>query len=175
MACADEDKFKPFINKKDEITAYKDGLMWGNRVIIPPGERKVALHLFHTQHPGIVKMKALPRSYLWWPELDSDIEKLVATCLICQENRAMPHKAPLHRWEWPQTPWLCLHIDHAGPVEGNYLLLVVDAHSKWLEVRRVPSTSTANTIAVLRELFATHGLPDVIMELISRPTNSVHF
>ncbi|KAG8175308.1 hypothetical protein JTE90_008318 [Oedothorax gibbosus] len=52
-----------------------------------------------------------------------------------------------------------IHIDHAGPVEGHTLLLIVDAYSKWLEVVPVPSTSTAATLDVLRDIFARFGLP----------------
>ena len=40
----------------------------------------------------------------------------------------------------------CIHIDHAGPFIEKTFLLVVDAHSKWLEVVIVPSTSSEITI-----------------------------
>ena len=39
-------------------------------------------------------------------------------------------------------------------------LVLIDAYSKWLEVLKVNSTSTDVTIAKLRQIFATHGLPD---------------
>lgn len=59
--------------------------------------------------------------------------------------------------------WTRLHVDFAGPTQGYYFFIVVDAFSKWLEVREVPSTSARAAIKVLRELFATHGVPDVIV------------
>ena len=40
--------------------------------------------------------------------------------------------------------------------------MVVDAHSKWIEAVPVPSTSSIVTITVLRNLFATHGIPELI-------------
>ena len=40
--------------------------------------------------------------------------------------------------------------------------MVVDAHSKWIEAVPAPSTSSVATITVLRNLFATHGIPGLI-------------
>ena len=38
-------------------------------------------------------------------------------------------------------------------------LILVDAHSKWLDVHQMQSITSANTIEKLRAVFATHGLP----------------
>ncbi|XP_031330866.1 uncharacterized protein K02A2.6-like [Photinus pyralis] len=154
---------KPYWTRRNDITSYRNCLLTGTRVIIPPGERKRILQVLHEAHPGIIRMKALARSYVWWPGVDSDIEDFVAKCEICQQHRHMPPKAPIHPWEFAREPWQRIHVDHAGPVNGNYFLLVVDSYSKWLEMRRVPSLSSTTTIQVLREIFATHGLPDVIV------------
>ena len=69
----------------------------------------------------------------------------------------------MQQWDWPGKPWIRLHIDHAGPYRGKTFLMVVDAHSKWIEVSVVPSTSAAVTIDKLRHMFATHGLPEVLV------------
>ncbi|KRX55884.1 Transposon Ty3-I Gag-Pol polyprotein [Trichinella sp. T9] len=66
------------------------------------------------RHPDIVQMKALARSYVWWPKMDSEIENL---------------------WESPRIPWFRIHVDLAGPIYVKNFLIVVDAFSKWLEVR----------------------------------------
>nr|XP_022906738.1 uncharacterized protein K02A2.6-like [Onthophagus taurus] len=154
-------EFQPFLKRKHEISCYLDCLLWGTRIIVPTGGRKRVLRTLHTAHPGIVRMKALARSYVWWPGLDDDIERLVNTSEEFQQTRNAPPKAPLHPWEWARAPWSRLHLDFAGPVKGKYFLIIVDAYSKWLEVRQVGGPSSAETIRVLRELFATHGIPDV--------------
>ena len=51
-------------------------------------------------------------------------------------------------------------MDHAGPFLGIQFLIVIDAYSKWLEAKLVPSVSSHSTISVLRSIFATHGLPE---------------
>ena len=60
----------------------------------------------HENHPGIVRMKALARSYIWWPNIDNDIEMTVKSCNSCQMNQAMPSKAPIHPWEKTTAPWM---------------------------------------------------------------------
>ena len=52
---------------------------------------------------------------------------------------AQPGVASLHLWEWPAHPWERIHIDYTDPVLWKMLLMVVDTHSKWLEVEIVPS------------------------------------
>ena len=64
--------------------------------------------------PGVSRMKALGRIYVWWSGMDRDIEKLVFNCETCQINQAMPQKAPVHHWERTNNPWVRLHIDYAG-------------------------------------------------------------
>lgn len=46
---------------------------------------------------------------------------------------------------------------------GWLFLVVVDAHSRWIEVIPVPSTSAEVTIGNLQTLFPTHGIPEQII------------
>ena len=111
----------------------------------------------------MVRMKALACSYFWWSQLDSDIETTSRTCGGCQQTQKNPATAPLHPWEWPAQPWQHLHIDFAGPLDGNMFLTMVDAHSKWPEVIPMKSTTSAKTISKLREIFAQHGIQEIII------------
>ena len=108
-------------------------------------------------------MKALSRSLVWWPGLDSDIEKMVKTCTPCQQNQSLPATAPLHPWQWPTRPWSRLHIDYAGPMDGKMFLVVIDAHSKWIEVFPMSNATALTTVQNLRQLFARFGIPDSIV------------
>ncbi len=66
---------------------------------------------------------------------------------------------PLHPWEWPSQPWSHIHLDFAGPFLGHYFLVIIDAHSKWLDVHIMASITSSKTIEKLRIIFANHGLP----------------
>ena len=108
-------------------------------------------------------MRSLGRSYVWWPGKDAAIERRVQTCPQCQQSRKSPPEAPLHPWEWPNRPWSGVHLDFAGPFMRGMFLLAVDAHSKWLEACPMTTTTSLATIEKMRQLFATHGLPETIV------------
>ena len=43
------------------------------------------------------------------------------------------------------------------------ILVIIDAHSKWMEAQVVATATSQGTIEMLRILFATHGLPETII------------
>ncbi|XP_036335034.1 uncharacterized protein K02A2.6-like [Rhagoletis pomonella] len=157
------DRLYPFYVRRQEISSLKGCLLWGNRTIIPTESRQVVLSALHTGHPGIVRMKALARSYGWVPKMESEIEDIVKMCAPCQATRHENAHAPVHWWETTKNPWSRLHVDFDGPFQGKIFFIVVDSFSKWLEVFLVKSTSSQSAIKPLRSLFATHGLPDEIV------------
>ena len=108
-------------------------------------------------------MKSIARSYFWWPQSDSQIEGREKSCIQCRSIQGTPPPAPLHSWLWPTTPWSRIHIDYAGPFLQRMHFIVVDSHSKWPEVIEMASTSTESTIAELRKLFASYGLPQQVV------------
>ena len=80
-------------------------------------------------------------------------------CGVCQQHSKLPANANLHPWEWPGKAWYRVHIDYAGPFEGKMILVIVDAHSKYIDAHVMTSSTTAATILWLRQTFGTHGLP----------------
>ena len=59
--------------------------------------------------------------------------------------------------------WQRLYIDFAGPLKGKMYFMLVEAHSKWPEVVEMQSTTAEKTIQVMREMFATYGLPEQVV------------
>ena len=155
--------FTPYSRRYSELSIVDGCVLWGSRVITPPKLWERVLDEIHKSHLGIVKMKAIARSYVWWLKLDDDIEKKVSSCDVCQLSRNSPPPALLHTWEWPARPWSRLHIDYAGPYLGQMFLIIIDSHSKWLEVLPVKAATSSETIGKLRQLFSTFGLPDKIV------------
>lgn len=79
---------KPFYSRKSELSVLNGCILWGSRVLIPPQGRDRVTEELHTSHPGIVKMKNLARSYMWWPNMDKDLEMKVKSCRECQAVRS---------------------------------------------------------------------------------------
>ncbi|XP_064472917.1 uncharacterized protein K02A2.6-like [Ornithodoros turicata] len=73
-----------------------------------------------------------------------------------------PREAP-HPWMPPSRPWSRVHLDYAGPFYGRNFLVGVDTYSRWPEVTQVSSLSATELIKHLQRMFATHGLPEVIV------------
>ena len=62
-----EEKLKPYWIRREALSVEGGCLLWGGRVIIPENLRKtVLLELHDVHHPGMTRMKALSRSYVWW-------------------------------------------------------------------------------------------------------------
>ena len=155
---------EPYAKRRLEMAVEEGCLMVGNRVIIPPPGRATILDELHSAHPGISRMMGLARAVVWWPNIDHDIERVVKHCDTCQRDRPNPPLAPLHTWEWPRKPWSRVHVDYAGPFLDHMFLILIDAHSKWIEVYNTGKLSTAEiTIRKCREAFVAHGLPDAIV------------
>ena len=153
-----DDTLKPYCIRKDELTVDQNCVLWGLRVIIPLKLQAKLLDDLHTEHPGMVRMKSLARSYLWWPCLDKQIEEKVSACIACGQARNMLSTAPLHVWKWPSGVLQRIHIDFAES-KGKTFLVLIDAYSKWLEVFQMHSTTSTKTIEVLHHFFASYGLP----------------
>ena len=172
----DDATFVPYRCRRDELSVQDGCVLWGARVVIPPHYHQEVIQELHLAHPGINRMKSLARSYVWWPGMDKDLEKIVQRCDTCQLHNKSPPAAPLHPWEWPEKPWTRIHIDYAGPLGkmllflgkmllflGKMLLVAVDATSKWIETHIIRSTTSTATVNKLRDIFAQHGLLEVLV------------
>lgn len=153
---------KPYFSRRSELSIDENCLTWGNRVVIPERLRNHVLSLLHDQHPGVVRMKALARSHIWWPGIDNDIESMVLSCEACQLSRPSEKRGPLQNWPTPYRHWQRVHLDFAK-LENTMLLILVDSYSKWLEVFVMKQTTAQNVIEKLRGVIATFGFPELLV------------
>ncbi|CAS00539.1 Protein CBG26156 [Caenorhabditis briggsae] len=137
--------------------------MFNDRIVIPVSLRARVLKMLHRAHTGMVRMKQLARTLVYWPSIDKDIENIVRSCDQCAAVSKNPIKNTLCSWPISTKPWQRVHVDYAGPVEGTYYLVVVDSFSKWPEIVPTTSITSAATINILRKMFAQFGDPETLV------------
>ena len=143
------------------ILTVKDGLILrGEALIIPSSERKKILQAIHEEHMGISKYQSTARHCVYWPRINSDIKCLIELCPTYQHH--CPQK-PLQPTTAPECPWQLLGTDYFHFDRSEYLV-VTDYYSKMPIIRRIPPSqcNAFKTISVLKELFAEHGIPEVL-------------
>lgn len=135
-------------------------LLRGNRIVLPTKLRQKAITLAHEDHAGMTKCKQRIRSKLWWPQMDLQIEQHVKSCHPCQVTSWPERPEPVCPTELPEKPWTHLAIDVCGPFPtGELVVVLTDYYSRWPEVKILKSVTSANILAWLDEVFATHGYP----------------
>ncbi|XP_062527926.1 uncharacterized protein K02A2.6 isoform X1 [Bombyx mori] len=137
---------KPYYLCRNDIALENGILMRGHKVIIPQSVRGRILEELHSSHFGIVKMKADARSRLWFPGIDAELEKLAGTCRVCAQLRPSPPRAALAPWPYPDAAFHRIHLDFFGPLNNKVYLIIVDAHSKWIECYDMNSNSSSKAV-----------------------------
>ncbi|XP_061717584.1 uncharacterized protein K02A2.6-like [Cydia pomonella] len=173
-SCQDEE-IKPFLLRRHEMYVDRGCLMWGYRVVVPTILREAVLKQLHVSHMGIVKTKALARSYVWWPNIDADVEALCRQCETCAAEAPAPAHAPPSPWPYSTHVWSRLHVDFLGPFKGKTFLVLIDSSSKWLEIFEMARTTAGAVITELRATFARFGLPRELVSDQGPPFTSNEF
>ena len=172
------DELKLFAKSRNELTvnASKNIILRGSRLIVPQTLRARAISIAHEGHQGLVKTKQLIREKIWFPGIDKDVKHMIDNCVPCQAVTTANKPAPLRMNVLPPAPWHTLHLDHCGPfLTGEYILVVIDAYTRYPEIAIVKSTSAFTTINHLNRIFATHGLPSRVKTDNGPPFNSKEF
>ena len=154
---------KHLANRRSALCVVNDCLMFGDRVVIPTTLRARVVRQFHSEHPGINRMKSIARSYAYWPNMDKQVAEFGKGCAHCQIAAKYPPKLPPVSWTKSEKPWSPAHIDFAGPLHGITYLLLVDSFSKWPEILPIAPTSSTRTVKLLNQIFTQHGLPETIV------------
>ena len=153
------------IREELTVTSHTEGniILRGTRIVIPELLRERAVNLAHEGHLGLVKTKKLIREKIWFPGIDELTKRIVDSCIPCQANGPESHPEPVQMTVLPPEPWHTVNVDFCGPFPtGEYLLVVIDAYSRFPEVEIVTSTSAKTTIPKLERIFATHGIPKIL-------------
>ncbi|XP_039757370.1 uncharacterized protein K02A2.6-like [Pararge aegeria] len=173
-SCSDE-RMRPYYLRRHELYCERGCIMWGYRLVVPDSLQKGILKQLHVGHLGIVKAKSLARSYVWWPNIDAQIEATCKQCETCAMEADAPPRTTSQPWPYHLQPWSRLHLDFLGPINGKTFLVLIDSTSKWLEIFEMSSTKATSVIKVLRQTFARFGLPLEVTSDQGPPFSSTEF
>ncbi|CAH3935267.1 unnamed protein product [Pieris brassicae] len=145
----------------------KRGLLYrktddGERWVVPKGVRFQLLKANHDDigHFSFDKTFAKVKESYWFPKMKRFIQKYVKSCLECAHAKVPAGKkaGELHTIEKIDCPFHTLHIDHLGPFvrsssKNSYLLLIIDAFTKFIILIPVKSTKTVYSIRAMKNYF----------------------
>ena len=111
----------------------------------------------------ITKTNLWAKNVVYWPQMTKDIEKMISTCTTCQRFQAKQCALPLEWQPTPDHPWQIVASD-LFDFNGAQYMVITDMYSKMCFVRKMPSSgaTAAAVISKMKELFAEHGVPDVL-------------
>lgn len=126
------------------------------------------IRLIHEQigHLGIDKCYDQIRRHYWFPNMRPKIEKFIRNCIQCIMYTAPVriNERNLHSIPKQPIPFDTIHIDHYGPLPSvqskqKYILVVVDAFTKFVKLYPAKSTSTREVICSLQKYFDYYSRP----------------
>ena len=149
-------------NVRDELSEVEGILLKNDRIIVPPSMRKEMLQRIHQGHMGIEKSKRRARDVLYWPGMNSQISDMISRCTICLQHQRQNTKEPMIPSRIPSKPWEVVATDLFTWDKSEYLI-IVDYHSRYFEVAKLPNTKSTTVITYTKSMFARHGIPSQVI------------
>lgn len=160
--------------KRNSLSSESNCLFYGDRIIVPASLQQKILTSLHTNHSGMVKMKMLARSYVWWSGIDSDIEEFVKKCFNCQVTQNISKEVIKTSWETTTFPFQRVFIDFFH-YSGKVYFLYVDSFSRYVETIAMNGTEARSVNNSLGKIFQYFGLPTEIVADNGPPFNSYEY
>lgn len=164
-------KYKKLLSS---LSLEENGVFFNDRIIIPKKWRNKVLDFCHKSHNGIVLMKKLARSLVYWPGLDKDIEDWIHGCEVCQELSTVSKKKVSTKWTPSTYAMERIHIDFFF-FEGQNCFLIMDTFTKYIEVILMKQSNAEKVIEVLKHFFDSMGWPGSIVSDNGSPFASYKF
>jgi len=72
---------KFYFNQRNNIYVEEELVFLENRIIVPKTMRSIILSKLHDSHLGIVETKGRARMLFYWPNMNDEIENVIAKCV----------------------------------------------------------------------------------------------
>ena len=155
-------ELKPYFPFRDEMTSEDGVILKGHKIVVPSALRNEYVNLAHKGHIGIDATKRRARDVMFWPNMNSDIEKAITACKTCQSMTYHQQKEPLMSYPVPNQPWATVGTDLFEWHNCMYLI-TVDLYSGWYEIDLLRDTSTSTIIKKMKTHFSRFGIPLMVI------------
>ena len=109
---------------------------------------------------GVVKLKLLARTVIYWPNWNDDIEHVCSECTTCKENQHMPPNIPKFQVR-ARGPGEVYGMDIAE-IQGKQHLVVIDYFFCCIFERKLVNLTSLCIIDAIKDIFCNVGSPDKI-------------
>ena len=149
----------PYHAERAELSLLDGVVTHGDRIVMPKALRGETLERLHESHQGLERTRERARCAVWWPGITMDIKAVSDCCAECRERRPSQNHEPLKPSEPAARPWEKVAVDLLT-FRGHDYLVLVDAYSKWLEIKHLKSTTAQSVVNRLTDIFIIHGFPN---------------
>ena len=151
---------------KKKLTIKQSLLHVNNKIFVPLKLRTRVLTATHYGHQGIENMQRKLSADYFWPNMKKNVHDFVRNCRICSMIKPKFVNAQLKPYLL-DAPLQLVVTDYIGPLPSDigfrYILVILDAFSRFPEVYPVKDMSANTLIAKFRDYFARYGFPDAIL------------
>jgi hypothetical protein len=144
------------------------------QVVMPLSLRKSLVEEYHNSalsgHLAYRRTFQKLRDKYYWPSMLNDIREYCQKCEECARQKRSKNRATLLSLLPAAGPFERLGLDFVGPIhptsyEGNnYILVITDYFTKWVEVIALPDWTAETTCkALVDKIINYHGPPRVIV------------
>lgn len=129
------------------------------------------LHKYHNEfgHFGVDETYAILQESFWFPDIKNKVKKHIKNCIKCIAFTKNPGKKEGLLHSIPKgLPFTTVHVDHYEPIDRShatkkYVLLIIDAFTKYVRLYTVKITTSRESIKCLRDYFQSFSRPKVLV------------
>ena len=157
------------------VMSCVDGIILkGEAVVIPSAFRKDIKKRLHSAHTGYQRMLQRARSIVYWPGMAGELKQIAKSCVPCEELHPRNQKETLKVGEDGNTPYEKVSTD-IFEHNGHKFLVVIDHFSNFIEVERLPTTTSSTLVSCLKKQFARLGIPKYLISDCGTQYTSLEF
>ena len=124
--------------------------------VIPKSWKYTSLVEAHDKlgHQGNSHTYCLIKHQYYWKDMNKDIWKYIANCVLCRWDKAKVQQYPLQMTEIPDRPFDKIAIDlvtdcKTSTSSNKHILTIIDHLTGWLEAFPIPDKSTDTIVTTL--------------------------